>query len=108
MPICSTLKAYTVPVLKIRVQFLAPFTVSGTQFLRVLNSADNVLIEAPITGSITAGTVYNLTDDSSGITTSGRSAINSILPRGEVLTLYTYKVGASTDWPPINVMVEQP
>lgn len=108
MPICSTLKAYTVPVLKIRVQFLAPFTVSGTQFLRVLNSAGNVLIEAPITGSITAGTVYNLTDNSSGITTSGRSAINSILPRGEVLTLYTYKVGASTDWPPINVMVEQP
>ncbi|WP_352434276.1 hypothetical protein [Citrobacter cronae] len=108
MPICSTLKAYTVPVLKIRVQFLAPFTVSGTQFLRVLNSAGVVLIEAPITGSITSGAVYNLTDNSSGITTSGRAAINSILPRGEVLTLYTYKVGASTDWPPINVMVEQP
>ncbi|WP_368941437.1 phage tailspike protein [Citrobacter werkmanii] len=109
-PICIINKSYSIPVLRIRVQFLAGFTPTGTQRLRVRDSANNLLIDAPVTGSISSGTVMNLTDDSTGgyVTTTGRPAIVSQKPKGDVLTLQVYKVGSSTDWPPLNVIVEQP
>lgn len=109
-PICIINKSYSIPVLRIRVQFLAGFTPTGTQRLRVRDSENNLLIDAPVTGVISSGAVMNLTDDSVGgyVTTTGRPAIVSQKAKGDVLTLQVYKVGSSTDWPPLNVIVEQP
>lgn len=106
-PICLINKSHQAPVLRIRVQFLAPGTITGTQYLRVRNSAGTLLINCPITGGVDSSTVRNLTDDATGFTTTGRAAINSQLAKGDVLTLQVYKNGATNDWPPLNVMVEQ-
>lgn len=108
VPICIVNKAYQVPVTKIMIQFLSPGTITGTQYIRITKKDGSVLINMPITGGVDANTVRFLTDDASGMTTIGRAAINSILPKGETLYLKVYKVGASNDWPPIAVIVEAP
>lgn len=109
-PICIVNKPYSVPVLRIRVQFLAPTTLTGNQYLRVLRSDGSVLISALMTGGFAAGSVRNLTDDpaNGSITNTGRAAVNSVLAKGEVLSLQVYKNGATADWPPINVLIDLP
>ncbi len=108
IPIAIIRKTFSIPVTRIAVKFLSNATISGTQYIRIVDQSNNVIINYPISGSISSGSTVNLTDISADgyVTTTGKSAINSVKAKGTVLNLWTYKVGATSDWPMMSVIVE--
>lgn len=108
IPIAVIRKTYSIPILRISVKFLTNASITGSQRIRIVDQQDNVIIDYPFTGTINAGTTINLTDIASDgyVTTTGKAAINSVKPKGMTLNLWTYKVGASSDWPMMSVIVE--
>ena len=108
IPVAIIRKTFSIPVVRISVKFLSNATISGSQFIRIVDNNDNVIVNYPFTGTVTAGTTVNLTDIAADgyVTTTGKASINSVMAKGSVLNLWTYKNGGSSDWPMMSVIVE--
>lgn len=109
VPICITKSTASIPVTRIRLKVLTAGTTTATQYMRIQKTDGTVLINFPMPTTLNINATFDLTDISADgyVTTTGKTAINSALATGTQLEAYTYKVGASHNWPDFSVLVEQ-